>query len=167
MPGMDLDFPPSAKLSVRQINRSDPIGGHLSPCISWTFKQGTMEAGNHMSDNFMVDDFNIRHSSQRGYSLESFNSQWSRGPLNQYGALLQNGCVSCRSQCNLIQPLGQASLNRNGKKNLRNRDRREGDDECSNPLLTPVLASQLGRLLFVTLLKIQPTRRFLRCTLLC
>lgn len=97
-----------------------------------------MEAGNHMSDNFMVDDFNIRRSSQKGYSLESFNSQWSRGPLNQYGALLQNGCVSCRSQCNLIQPLGQASLNRNGKKNnLRNRDRREGDD-VRNPLLTSV-----------------------------
>lgn len=100
----------------------------ISPCILRTFKQDTMEAGNHMSDNFMVDDFNIRHSSQRGYSLESFNSQWSRGPLNQYGVLLQNGCVSwkhCRSQCNLIQPLGQASLNRNGKKNVSNRDRRE------------------------------------------
>lgn len=47
----------------------------ISPCILRTLKQDTMEAGNHMSDNFMVDDFNIRHSSQRGYSLESFNSQ--------------------------------------------------------------------------------------------
>lgn len=35
----------------------------------------TMAVGNHMSDDFMVDDFNIRHSSQRGYMLESFNSQ--------------------------------------------------------------------------------------------
>lgn len=33
------------------------------------------ERGNHMSDDFMVDDFNIRHSSQRGYTLESLNSQ--------------------------------------------------------------------------------------------
>ncbi len=74
------------------------------------------------SDDFMVDDFNIRHSSQRGYTLESFNGQWSRGPLNQYGVLQLNGCVPwkpCRSQCNLIQPLGQASLNRNGgEKNM-------------------------------------------------
>lgn len=76
---------------------------------------------NIRSDGFMVDDFNIRSSSQWGYTLESFNSQWSRRPLNQYGTLWQNGCVPwkpCRSQCNLIQPLGQASLNRNGKKNV-------------------------------------------------
>lgn len=96
------------------------ISSHL-PRHSRTLGPDTMAVGNHMSDDFMVDDFNIRHSSQRGYTLESFNSQWSRGPLNQYGALQQNGCVPwkpCRSQCNLIQPLGQASLNRNGKKKL-------------------------------------------------
>lgn len=112
-------------LSTKETVQS--TSSHL-PFFLWTFRLDTMAVGNHMSNDFMVDDFNIRHSSQRGYMLESFNSQWSRGPLNQYGVLQQNGCVPwkpCRLQCNLIQPLGQASLNKNGKKYVRNRGLRE------------------------------------------
>lgn len=81
-----LNFPPSAQCPVHWMDTVQSISSHL-PCFLRTFRPDTMEAGNHMSDNFMVDDFNIRHSSQRGYTLESFNSQWSRGPLNQYGVL--------------------------------------------------------------------------------
>lgn len=46
-----------------------------TPFFPWTFLTDTMEAGNHTSDDFMVYDSNIRHGSQTGYTLESFNSQ--------------------------------------------------------------------------------------------
>lgn len=97
-----LNFPSSARLD----GFYDFSGSNL-PSFLWTFCLDTVEAGNHMSDNFMLDDSNIRHGSQRGYTLESFNSQWSRGPLNQYGVLEQNGCapwLPCQSHCNLIWP---------------------------------------------------------------
>lgn len=65
-----LNFPPSARLD----GFYHFSGGNL-PSFLWTFRLDAVEAGNHTSDNFMLDDCNIRHSSQRGYTLESFNSQ--------------------------------------------------------------------------------------------
>lgn len=46
------------------------------PPFLWTFRTDTTEAGNHQTpDDFVVYDSNIRRGSQRGYMLESFNSQ--------------------------------------------------------------------------------------------
>lgn len=65
-----LNFPPPARLDGFY-----HFSGSNLLSFLWTFRLDTVEAGNHTSDNFMLDDSNIRHGSQRGDTLESFNSQ--------------------------------------------------------------------------------------------